>query len=568
MSKSKKERSGPRPTPRMDRSRLRSVLASIRDESLQEDVDATIRRIVREAENPGGDLAALSAYDLDPHVSRVAFLFLLRILKAEVVSPAIAAAAGKSAVPVLLQALRDPSLPDDRKLALPALCSLAGCELSRDEASACFKDFEGAMKRSMIEVTSAHSDQPDGILKFLFGLHLVDVGEDDAAPSQEALETGIACCTATRDANPSLSASALGVLVAIAAENNFHSDHLDAALDALAAIRSERASWCLAELGRWPALGALGAKARALAARLAAEGVAPRFNLLAEFSHGSVSAVDGAGMRSLTLFFRTPEGSLDAALFLLSDDRGVKAVTYLPEEGSGLEEQLRGAPGGLPFAPCTLDFARDLVADAWAVQEERGGILPSQLFLVRPHLGSDAIVPRHRTPDLAAYALEAMARSQDLARDSLRLLNLPQYGSLYFSSDAAYDFLSGVAPKRGGRVPRKHLETFAREIAIQERGLLLARMAANLEVESLAGRADQPLNRLAASTWLAMSENVVPFHEIPYVSGLCNASVEMITANLAMGFRTQAEANRAALEMDDTLGPLADDFFGELDEDN
>jgi hypothetical protein len=41
----------------------------------------------------------------------------------------------------------------------------------------------------------------------------------------------------------------------------------------------------------------------------------------------------------------------------------------------------------------------------------------------------------------------------------------------------------------------------------------------------------------------------------------------MITHNLALGFRTQIEANQAALEMDESFDRLAEGFLGEDDED-
>ena len=140
-------------------------------------------------------------------------------------------------------------------------------------------------------------------------------------------------------------------------------------------------------------------------------------------------------------------------------------------------------------------------------------------------------------------------------------------------SDAAYAYCDLARPRRGRpRLSKKKLDAFITEIAIQDRETLLARMAVNLEVESLAGRATQRHNRIAARTWLGITEEVLPFHEIPFIRTLAVNSAELIIENLRHGFRSQAEADAAALEMDDLLGGLLDDdedddddgfFFGD-----
>ena len=62
-----------------------------------------------------------------------------------------------------------------------------------------------------------------------------------------------------------------------------------------------------------------------------------------------------------------------------------------------------------------------------------------------------------------------------------------------------------------------------------------------------------PLISHAAGTWLAMNEDIVPFHEIPFVRKLSRISVENIVFNLDEGFQNQQEVNEAALMMDDEL---------------
>jgi len=92
-------------------------------------------------------------------------------------------------------------------------------------------------------------------------------------------------------------------------------------------------------------------------------------------------------------------------------------------------------------------------------------------------------------------------------------------------------------------------------------------MAKNLELEALAGRAQQPLNRLAARTWLAIRENVVPIENVHYVRALCRTSLRAVSQNLRQGYRSQAEADRAELEagsiLRDLLDQVPDEFNAE-----
>ena len=82
-------------------------------------------------------------------------------------------------------------------------------------------------------------------------------------------------------------------------------------------------------------------------------------------------------------------------------------------------------------------------------------------------------------------------------------------------------------------------------------------MAMNLEVEAWAGRAHHDPNLMAARTWVALVEDVVPFEDIPHVQTLCRLAIERIGSNLFLGFNSQEEANQAQLEYDTTLQDLS-----------
>ena len=75
-----------------------------------------------------------------------------------------------------------------------------------------------------------------------------------------------------------------------------------------------------------------------------------------------------------------------------------------------------------------------------------------------------------------------------------------------------------------------------------------------LEIAALAGRARAPENAMAARLWLALSESVVPFAAIPYVRQLARLALPRIAMNLDMGYKSQRQANRASLEVEDVAG--------------
>ena len=80
-----------------------------------------------------------------------------------------------------------------------------------------------------------------------------------------------------------------------------------------------------------------------MASEMEASGTTPQCTLFREFSHGVVSMVDGVGSRSVTLFFRTPEGGMDALMMILNDIVGMKDAWCAFEDSSDLEATIRQA---------------------------------------------------------------------------------------------------------------------------------------------------------------------------------------------------------------------------------
>jgi hypothetical protein len=256
--------------------------------------------------------------------------------------------------------------------------------------------------------------------------------------------------------------------------------------------------------------------------------------------------VDGVGSRSLLLFYRTDEGELDALVMLLNDEVGIKDIYAIWGNAAGMEDEL-GGEGGVAYVPCSLELGREFVADSLALHATLGRP-PSGLYLLLRHLlGNEALEPRPRRPKLGSLMLEAVVRTPQMAAGSENLAGHPIYGGLWFSSDEAFAFVrSRQHLWRKNRPPPESLvHEFITTVAVKERDKLCRRLAANLEVQVLAGRAKEPLNRLAACTWLSLTEGVVPFEQVPYVKGLGARALEVIRYNLSLGFQSQAEANKA-----------------------
>lgn len=526
-----------------------------------------LQAIVPGSPEAGAELAKLVAYDLDPNVSQCAASLLCLALEGKGVPPRDKPLLQEAAKPVLYAALHDPDLPDDRKYHAGPLYILCGGQMDSQELCSVFRDFEGTARRNVREAFRGLSDQPDGISQALFSLGLLEGGK--AAPTEEAFyrvtELGLDLLEVNRDA----AATLLAAVVAMAAGHGAAGEEAHRALDALAEAPCERTAWCLAELASWPAMGDLGAKARALRNAMGARGVAPAYHLTSKFSRALLSAVDGAGTRSMALFFRSPDGQLDLCTVLLNDVVGVKDAWCSFGNAEEIEAQLQGR-GELVLAPCSPALAREVLADAAAIHAERGTPFPGPLFVCRPYLGPEPLAARRRTPDLRAYPIDRIERTPAMFEGCEVLHHHPAYGAFTFTSDAAYAFLSSNPVRNDGTVPSEKFETFVREIAARDKDVLLARMAANLEVEALAGRASDEANQTAARAWLGLRDAVVPFHEVPYVRRLCEESIGMVAQNLRLGFRSQAEADRAALALDlpspedegDGDGDADDEFSG------
>ncbi|NIA13947.1 MAG: hypothetical protein GWP08_07690 [Nitrospiraceae bacterium] len=522
----------------------------LRDLHVQRDDGVTMDELVDLLDamvSPGEDLAWLAAYDLDPRVSGGALTLLFHALREEILSEDEEANLRASAGPVLLKALESPRVPDSRKYSLGPVYGYCEDSVPIERYRSFFADFEGTTRQMLDEAIDTLSADPQSVERVLTGMEsLVD---EDTPPGSRFVAAAELAAHMVNE-KPSAAAALLSANLMVGLEEKVEAGLRDKGFRLLEDARCPEAVWFLNEMSRWPSTGALGERAKRLATRMRMEGIEESYSLGPAYSYGIVTGPDGQGSRQLALFFDTPDGHVDAVVPLFNDAIGVKDVVCVYEEGDYVASQLRDRMHELPMSPCDLNRAREFLADAWACHEEQGTPFPAHLFIYRPYFGAEPIVPKRRTPDLSSYGLDSQACMPELVSGSERLADMPGYGMFTFSSDAAYAYVNEHLPRRGTCLSKPKFEGFLRAVSSEEKGVLLDRLAATLEVEAWAGRADDEMNALAARTWLGVSQNAVSFEKVPYVRALAQNGIEMIINNLRLGFRTQEEANEAAMAME------------------
>jgi hypothetical protein len=411
-----------------------------------------------------------------------------------------------------------------------------------------FKDFDAAAKNVLNEMTANLTEDPECVSAVMTETGMIDHGETPAGPQFNGIMEMAAHII---EQKPAAAAALISANIVVGLSDNTPGAFLDEALRTMERARCPETVWFLEELARWPGTGEFREKAKRAAAKLKLTGLAPAYTLRPVFSHALVTPPDGTGSRHLGLFYLTSNGGMDAALLLLNDRVGVKDAMCFFQDGAHIEDRIRQDLRALRVSICSLAQARELMADMWAMHEELETAFPPLMFVYRPFLGPEPIMPKRRTPDLSVYCLDTRPRTPDLIEESEFLMDEESYGAFAFTSDRAYECIRALGPKKRWQcLPKAKFDVFLRDVAGHEREILLARMAAVLEVEVWGGRAVSDINQIAANTYLCLRENLVPFTDVPYIRLLAEEGAEAILRNLALGYSSQAEANEAALRFD------------------
>ncbi len=508
-------------------------------------------------QNAGKDLAWLAAHDLNPDVHQHAVIILNSILSGEFEpfgtlyesEEAEMKLFTEQVKTVILDALHNPKIPDDRKMYLLPLASTMNIEFGPDEPAAFFKDFETTRTKARKQMCETITDSP-GDMEHLLELLNMLPGQD-RIPDEETCHAAAASALDMAVDHERAGLFLLASVIAACGEYNIPTAPLLEIIPNMDKITKSNTAWPLRVLAGWPNIQPLGDEiAKLLERKSMGNDNPPRLFFEREFAHAVASVVDGAGSRSVMLFFRTNDGGMDAINFLLNRKVGFKDIWTVYNEGDNVMNQIQESSE--LHIPCCLDFARELIAHTMLIHQEKNKSFPCRLFLAMPYFGEKPLVPRKRTPNLGAYMLETMRHSPELVKDSGMLVKATPYNDLWFASDHLYDYLRtkypGRNPKR--KLGKKDLKAFMRQITPDDLDFLASTIADTLEIEALGGRAKHKHNQVAARLYLALTENIVPPLEIPLVKIFAEISVRTILENLKQGYTTQAQANQARMELD------------------
>lgn len=509
-------------------------------------------------------LTRLAAYDADKRVAAAAMSLLLSAASqgaaGSILHRSICGAAGRA----LVEALHDPDLADDRKAHLGPVAQMLGVQMSDDEYRSCFRDFDGAMERARAQYGQQVSWEPDNLWD---ALEFLGVLGRQTNRTEEAMEQAFGMLVNMMEVNEEAGAAGICVTAVAAQSAGVCAETVQDALEFVASHPNRRVCWFLRELGRWPGCGPAAEKAARAFEQMRAGGTEPACLFVREFSHAYVTALDSYGTRTIYLFFRTPEGGMDSLSVLCNDVEGILAVHTCWHDAAEIDEDVHDASHDVPTAHCSLETALSFLGHALSLHEGLGTPPPAELFIARPYLGEAPLALTPRKPNLGCYMLELLTPSPELVTGSRNVADDFCFDPFLFRSEKAFDFVRAHAPERGKRLSAALQAEFLREIAEVETPVLLRRMALNLEVEAMAGRAPWEINQAAARTWLALSEKIVPFEDVPYVRALARRSISWHLDALRKHYKSAAEAIAAERPtLFSSAGGYAPDETDEADE--
>lgn len=216
--------------------------------------------------------------------------------------------------------------------------------------------------------------------------------------------------------------------------------------------------------------------------------------------------------------------------FRLREGHGIEDVSlsYEGEDGDLRDRRDRRRFSG--FASCTVDRTREVVADALVAHIAAPRPLPAAFFLARPYLGPRLLEPRRRRPDLGRLELESLVLDRAALLETGRALEAPAF-RLSAALEDAWAAATAYVEAAVKRVGRRHAvdiaeplnQHLAKGLTPADRDRLLVRIAANLEVEALAGRERAAATVAAAGAYVALRDGRTPVKEIGFICWLLAA---------------------------------------------
>lgn len=468
----------------------------------------------------------------------------------------------RAVLPRITAMITDQTIRDDQMLTLAGVLATAGHPLPDELMNRSFRDWDGTLQKHLKKHSRNLADDPESIT-MLMERHGLYSFMDDCTPSVDEINNVLVPLLAMAETTPAAVVPAATCLAIRAEQPDLNIDGIREIYARMRELGTPRALWCLEALADWPGLGVVRPPALDEANKLRQTGIAAEPPALkGEFSSARVSMTDDSGSRYLLVFWKRTKREMDAVSIMLNDIVGIKNVMFVFGEGKEFGKELAAGPGQeMTWADISRDMAKALFADALACHLDSGAAPPGIVFSVLPYFGDTPPAPKHREPNLDAYNLDAIAPTPDLAGpETVDLLDSPVLLSLVPIPETAYAFCRDHHPGPEKPLPEGDCNAFIEQVLAPEQSRLLHRMAVNLEVEALAGRAKRRENRKAAELWLGLRENVVPFAQHPFIRELAIESSNSILEDIDNGFTTR----QAALESE--LNNLAESPGGLLNE--
>ena len=234
-------------------------------------IHETLQAILDCDPEANASLAWLLVYETDDRIRDHAMTLAFVLLKDPAIPAFVRQEATYGFLPVLLDAMQDKAVSDDRKIVVGQLLALCGHEMPDEEYRACFADFEAATASLQERLSEYELGLPE-IEQLLCDVELYSP-EKSVRPTSESLNAAMVSA-ATIIERQRLAGSALSCIVAaLAQEHDLDEECRTAPLELVSAIGGTHGRWFLSVLANQPCRGDLASRAAALVEEMGKQGI-------------------------------------------------------------------------------------------------------------------------------------------------------------------------------------------------------------------------------------------------------------------------------------------------------
>jgi len=420
--------------------------------------------------------------------------------------------------------MRNPAIDDLVKITLLSVLSHYGVEVSESAGSRFFKDIDAAYASVTAKLLEGVS-LDENLISLLL--------EDFSSYPRQTQLSYIAGLEATRDER------ALPILSALA--EYWDKEVAAAAIAAIGAIKSGKSLVVLENLFNhretwW------GVIQKAIT-NLGAQGITKQqwTEPCRPLRECLLTHVDGRGSRILIITREDDHQTYDAVFLMLNERVGIKdchgsrhlsAHEYKRAVSTMKQE--------MTVARIDYEYALTLVRDSLFTAKKNQALISPEFSLRRRIFGNDDLTPKEHKPKFSDILLAEVRRKQArLLADSAELVFVPPFEDWWMDVPASYRFVQkNRLALRGSTFSEESLRRFIEEVIAPERSRLARRLAFTAElIEKTELRSPKRKLWMTLALWLAVEDQQIPLHEIPFLVELANMTIEYVLDNIEMGFQ-------------------------------